>query len=250
MAFVRSGIALSANIRIAAFAGAALALAVAAASLPLAEWLIAGVGWIQAHRAAAWPLFVLSYVAATVLLVPGTILTLAAGFVFGLPVGVALVSLSSVAGATCAFLIGRYFARDWVQQRIAKMPRFDALDRATHHDGFLIVLLVRLSPLFPFNVSNYGLSITAARLRDYVLASWIGMLPGTVLYVYIGTLVLDIAELASGGIANLSAQRYLLVGGFVATVALTVLITHRATRALRRQLSAEAADDSDGDAAR
>ena len=129
-----------------------------------------------------------------------------------------------------------------MRERIAKLPRFGALDRATHHDGFLIVLLVRLSPLFPFNLTNYGLGITAARFRDYLLASWIGMLPGTVLYVYIGTLVLDVAQLANGGIAELSAQRYLLVGGFVATVLLTVFITHRASRALSKQLGAEAAD--------
>lgn len=233
---------MNANIKIAAFVGAALALVAGAATLPIGEWLISSITWIQAHRTAAWPLFILSYIAATILLVPGTILTLAAGFVFGLPVGVALVSLSSVAGASCAFLIGRYFARDWVRQRIASLPRFGALDRATHHDGFLIVLLVRLSPLFPFNVTNYGLGITAARFRDYLLASWIGMLPGTVLYVYIGTLVLDVAQLASGGIAELSAQRYLLVGGFVATVVLTVLITHRASRALSKQLGAGAGD--------
>jgi uncharacterized membrane protein YdjX (TVP38/TMEM64 family) len=237
---------LNANIKIAAFVGAALALIAGAATLPTGEWLVAGVGFVQAHRSVAWPIFMLSYVAATILLVPGTILTLAAGFVFGLPVGVALVSLSSVAGASCAFLIGRYFARDWVRTRIAHLPRFGALDRATHHDGFLIVLLVRLSPLFPFNVTNYALGITAATFRDYLLASWIGMLPGTVLYVYIGTLVLDIAQLASGGIAELSAQRYLLVGGFIATVALTALITHRASRALGRQLASEPTN-RDGD---
>ena len=206
-------------------------------ALPVTDWLVAGVGFIDDHKATAWPIYVLAYVVATVLLVPGTILTVAAGFVFGLPVGVGLVSLSSVLGAASAFLVGRYLARDWVQTRVATMPRFDALDRATQADGFLIVLLVRLSPLFPFNATNYGFGLTGVRFRDYFLASWIGMLPGTILYVYIGTLALDLAELAAGGFADIAASRYLLVAGFVATVILTILVTHRATRALNRQLN-------------
>src|SRR4030095_36542 len=103
------------------------------------------------------------------LAVPGSILTLAAGFVFGLPVGVALASAGSVLGATLAFLVGRLVARDWVEQRTAAWPRFRALDAATRHDGFVIVLLARLSPLIPFNLLNYLLSLTATRFRDYVL---------------------------------------------------------------------------------
>ncbi len=213
------------------------ALSIAALTLlPLGEWLITTVGWIQANKSIAWPVYTVAYIAATVLLVPGTILTLAAGFVFGLPIGVALVSLSSVLGAGCAFLVGRYLARDWVSRKIARFPRFAALDRATHSDGFLIVLLVRLSPLFPFNVTNYGLGLTAVKFRDYVLSSWIGMLPGTILYVYIGTLALDVAQLTSGGAANLSANRYLLAAGFIATLVLTIFITKRASRALNEHL--------------
>ena len=212
-------------------------LALAALLLPVNEWLLAGVNYIEAHKAVAWPIYVVAYVIATVLFVPGTILTLAAGFVFGLPIGVALVSVSSVIGAASAFLVGRYLARDSVRARMAAVPRFNALDHATAHDGFLIVLLVRLSPLFPFNATNYGFGLTGVTFRDYFFASWIGMLPGTILYVYIGTLALDLTELAASGFTDLAAGRYLLVAGFIATVILTVLITHRATRALNRQLS-------------
>lgn len=180
-------------------------LAVAVLLLPVNEWLLDGVNFIDEHKAYAWPIYVLAYVIATVLLVPGTILTLAAGFVFGLPIGVALVSLSSVLGAASAFLVGRYLARDSVRARMASVPRFNALYQATANDGFLIVLLVRLSPLFPFNATNYGFGLTGVTFRDYFFASWIGMLPGTILYVYIGTLALDLTELAAGGFADLAA---------------------------------------------
>ncbi|MGD2167928.1 MAG: TVP38/TMEM64 family protein [Gammaproteobacteria bacterium] len=218
---------------------AAVAAVIVATALfaPVGDWIPQLVAWIQANRSIAWPIYVVAYIVATVLMLPGSILTLAAGFVFGLPLGVGLVSLSSVLGACSAFLVGRYLARHWVATRVSQVPRFAALDTAAGRDGFLIVLLVRLSPVFPFNLTNYGLGLTSVSFRDYLLASWIGMLPGTVMYVYIGSLALDITELASGGgAAAFDAGPWLIVAGFIATVALTVVVTRRATAILRRQL--------------
>ena len=225
---------------------AIVALAVViAVFVPIGEWFVALVTWIETNRAVAWPVFVLTYIVATVAMLPGSILTLAAGFVFGLPIGVALVSLSSVLGACAAFLLGRHLARAWVAARIAQMPRFAALDRAAGRDGFLVVLLVRLSPLFPFNLTNYGLGLSSVRFADYLLASWIGMLPGTVLYVYIGSLALNISELVGGsGTEALGARPWLLGVGFLATLALTIVITRRASAILRRQLDAASATES------
>jgi uncharacterized membrane protein YdjX (TVP38/TMEM64 family) len=228
---------------VAAFA--IVALVTVALLAPVGDWLVGLVGWIEANRAIAWPVYVGTYILATVLMLPGSILTLAAGFVFGLPIGVALVSLSSVTGACCAFLVGRYLARDWVAARIAGLPRFSAVDRAAGKDGFLIVLLVRLSPIFPFNLTNYGFGVTSVHFRHYLLASWIGMLPGTVLYVYLGSLAQDIAELASGTSGALDVGPWLLVTGFVATLILTVFITRRATAILRRQLEPEGSAGSE-----
>ncbi len=203
---------------------------------PIGEWLVGLINWIDANRAIAWPVYFASYIVATVLMLPGSILTLAAGFIFGLPTGVALVSLSSVTGAVCAFLVGRYLARDWVRDRITALPRFAALDRAAGEDGLVVVALVRLSPLFPFNLTNYGLGLTSVRFRDYLLASWIGMLPGTVLYVYIGSLTVDVTQLVNGDTSSIGAGPWLLGVGFVATVVLTIVITRRATAILRRRL--------------
>jgi uncharacterized membrane protein YdjX (TVP38/TMEM64 family) len=173
-----------------------------------------------------------------VLAVPGSILTLAAGYLFGLPLGVALTSTGSVLGAVAAFVVGRFVARDWVAQRVAASPRFLALDAAMRHDGFPIVLLARLSPLIPYNLLNYGLSVTAVRFRDYLPAT-IGMLPAIVLYVYTGSLAKSLTTLTSGGRPPSWAAHSLLAIGFVATAALTVLITRRATRILRERLAAE-----------
>ncbi len=221
------------------FGAMLVALAAAAVSLPLQAWLGAAFGWAGQHPQSARALFVVVYVLAAVLVVPGSILTLGAGFLFGLPLGVVLVSAGSALGAAAAFLVGRFFARAWVAERIAHLPRFRALDTATHHDGFMIVFLARLSPLFPYNLLNYGLGLTAVKFRDYFIATWIGMLPATVLYVYVGTLAKNLTALLKGDIEAGWITRGFLVVGFVATVALTVLITRRATRILRNRLRDE-----------
>ncbi len=222
------------------------ALVLALRGLPLNEWLGIALVWIDGHRTVAWLVFVLTYAFSTVLLMPAFILTLAAGFVFGLPFGVALVSAGSTFGACSAFLIGRYFARGWVEKRIENHSGFRALDLATHHEGFVIVFLVRLSPVFPFNLINYGLSLTAVRFRDYALATWIGMLPVTVLYVYIGTAASDLGQLISGDLDTGLAGRVALFAGLAATVVLIVFITRKATKVLGQHLERELQEEAEG----
>ncbi|MEW6335582.1 MAG: TVP38/TMEM64 family protein, partial [Thermodesulfobacteriota bacterium] len=117
------------------------------------------------------------YVAACVFMLPGLILTMGAGAVFGVVNGLLLVSLSSTVGATAAFLVGRYLARERVARRIAGNATFSAIDGAVASQGWKIVGLTRLSPVFPFNLLNYAFGLTRVSLRDYVLASWIGMIP-------------------------------------------------------------------------
>ena len=124
--------------------------------LPVRQWLTVALMWTESHRYLAWILYIAMYLVATILVVPGTILTLAAGFAFGVPVGAILVSAGSLAGASAAFLVGRFFARDWVAGKIAEWRTFEALDKAAGQEGFVIVLLSRLSPLFPFNLLNYA----------------------------------------------------------------------------------------------
>ena len=214
---------------------AALLLACAAALLFL-PWREALAGFLARVRdLGPWgPVLVaVAYVPASLLFVPGSILTLGAGFLFGVPLGTLTVSAGSVAGATAAFLAGRTLAREWVERRVAANPRFRAIDRAVERQGFRVVLLTRLSPVFPFNLLNYAYGVTGVSLRDYVLASWIGMLPGTVLYVYLGSAVKSLAELLAGEVEAGAGGRILFGLGLVATATVTVLVTRAARRALR-----------------
>ena len=206
---------------------------------PVGDWLVTFLAWIQANPGISWLAFIVAYVAACVLLVPGSLLTLGAGFVFGLPVGVAIVSLASTLGASAAFLIGRYFVRAWVESRLVSMPRFAALDRAIGERGALIVLLTRLSPVFPFNLLNYGLGVTRVKFLHYVGASWLGMLPATALYVYLGSVGQSLAALFAGELETSPLTQVMFFAGLAATLLLTILITRFANRALNEELGAQ-----------
>jgi uncharacterized membrane protein YdjX (TVP38/TMEM64 family) len=220
---------------------ALLALLTVVALSPVRAWLDVCISWIHAVPRGAWIALLLTYTLSAVLAVPSSILTLGAGFVFGFAAGVVLVSVGSLGGAACAFLVARHCVRDWLAARISHLPRFRAFDAATREDGFLIVLLARLSPLLPFNLMNYGLGITNVRFRDFVVASWIGMLPVTTLYVYVGSLAKNITELTSGMQQGLLGA-ILLVAGLVGTAVLTVVVTRKAGRALAYHLAAQASE--------
>jgi len=181
-------------------------------------------------------MFVFGYVIATVALVPGSLLTLAAGALFGIGRGTALAFLSATLGAALAFLISRHVVRGEVERRLAADPRFLAVDHAISQHGRTIVLLLRLSPIFPFNLLNYALGLTRVRFLDFVIAS-IGMLPGTLLYVYYGRVAGDVARLAAGVPLHPTAGSYVLLGvGLLATITVTVLLTRTARRALHEAI--------------
>lgn len=176
--------------------------------------------------------FILVYLLATVAFVPGSLLTLAAGAMFGLLRGTLYVMLGATLGASAAFLVARYLARKTVARRLTASPRFAALDTALGREGRRIVLLLRLSPLFPFNLLNYLLGVTKVSFLDFFIAS-IGMLPGSLLYVYYGRVAGDVAALA-GGVAPPRGPAYyaLLAIGLAATVTVTAVVTRAARRAL------------------
>jgi uncharacterized membrane protein YdjX (TVP38/TMEM64 family) len=181
-------------------------------------------------------MFIIGYVLATVALVPGSLLTLAAGALFGLTKGTAIAFLSASLGASAAFLVARYIARGEVERRLAGDQRFVAIDRAISRQGRTIVLLLRLSPIFPFNLLNYALGLTQVRFLDFLIAS-IGMLPGTLLYVYYGSVAGDVARLAAGIPLQPSAGSYAVLAiGLLATVTVTVLVTRTARRALHEAI--------------
>src|SRR5436309_3309007 len=178
-------------------------------------------------------IFVGIYVVATVCFIPGSVLTLGAGAVFGVGLGSVCVSIGATLGATAAFLVGRYLARDAIARKIEKNEKFAAIDRAVADEGWKIVFLTRLSPAFLFTLLNYAFGLTRVRLSHYVLASWIGMMPGTVMYVYLGSLV----NIGAGHRQRTVGEWVLYGVGLLATMAVTVFVTRLAKKALAKKIS-------------
>ena len=197
------------------------------------------VSWVEGLGFWGPVVFVLGYAVAVVGFVPASALTLAAGAVFGIAWGTVYVFAAAVLGSTAAFLVSRYLARSSVERRVAADPRFTAIDRAVGEAGRKIVFLLRLTPVVPFNLLNYALGLTRVRLVDTLAAS-VGMLPGTLLYVYLGKVAGEVATRASGAEAGRSpAEWALLVVGLLATVTVTVLVTRIAKAALREATGEE-----------
>jgi uncharacterized membrane protein YdjX (TVP38/TMEM64 family) len=197
---------------------------------PIENFLTGILDWIATLGVWGPIFFALVYILACVFFIPGSVLTLGAGAVFGVVKGFILVSISSTLGATAAFLIGRYFARDWVAKKIGNNATFNAIDHAAADEGWKIVGLTRLSPLFPFSLMNYAFGLTRVSLRDYFVASWIGMMPGTLMYVYLGSL----ARVARGQTPPL--EWTLRIVGLVATVLVTILLARMARQALAQRV--------------
>jgi uncharacterized membrane protein YdjX (TVP38/TMEM64 family) len=202
--------------------------------------------WVQSLGVWGPVVFILGYAAATVAFVPGVVLTLAAGAIFGLLWGTLYTLIGATLGASLAFLVARYVARGAIEKRIAGNPRFQAIDRAVEREGFKIVALLRLSPIFPFNLLNYSLGLTRVRFGAY-FAACIAMLPGTILYVYYGAAAGNLASALSGGGKGKGAGSWVLLGvGLLATVAVTAYVTRLAGRALRQQLDEPAGQPPEG----
>ena len=200
------------------------------------EWLRNALQWIDSLGTVGSIAFIFLYVIATVAFLPGSILTLGAGVVFGVVWGSLYVFIGATIGATAAFLVGRYLARGWVAKKIAGNNKFRAIDEAVGREGLKIVLLTRLSPIFPFNLLNYSYGVTGVSLKDYVLAS-IGMIPGTIMYVYIGSLAGSIATIGTESQpGNPSLQWAIRIIGFIATVAVTIYVTKVARKALEDEV--------------
>ncbi len=224
----RGGLLLKVGVGLAAAAGLIALGRMAGGYVPqFAEW-VDGLGLIGPV------VFILGYAVAVVAFIPGSVLTLASGAIFGLVEGTIYVFAAATVGATAAFLIARYLARNAVEARVSGDARFGSIDRAVGEQGRRIVFLLRLSPVFPFNLLNYGLGLTKVKLGDYVVAS-LGMLPGTILYVYTGSLAGEVAAAAGGAAPERGPGYYAVLGlGFAATLAVTILVTRTARRALQQ----------------
>lgn len=199
--------------------------------LPVKAWTLLLQSWIQSLGWIGPFVFATIYVIATMLLIPGSALTLAAGAIFGLWIGAATVIVGANLGAFCSFLLAKTKLRAKVQEWAAANPKFAALDRSIGQNGFKMVTLTRLSPAFPFTLLNYLLGVTSVKTLPYVLANFVGMLPATFLYVYLGSLAGEtLTGAATGGAGTF--QFILKIVGLLATIAVVVVVTRIARKAI------------------
>lgn len=192
--------------------------------------------WINGLGALGGIVFIAIYILATLAFLPAAILTLGAGVIFGVIWGSLYVFIGATLGAVAAFLVGRYVARGWVKQKISSYKKFANIDQAVSKEGLKIVFLIRLSPLFPFNLLNYALGVTSVSLKDYFLASF-GMIPGTIMYVYLGHLAGDLALIGNKSQPDNMILHWLIqIIGLIATIAVTVYVTNIAKKALKEEI--------------
>lgn len=220
-----------------ALAGLAVLAALILAGRQAGDSIPRFAAWVEGLGVWGPVVFILGYAVATVAFVPGSLLTLAAGAIFGLVEGTLYTLIGATLGAACAFLVARYVARGAIERKIAGNARFAAIDKAVAGEGFKIVALLRLSPVFPFNLLNYALGLTRVRFLHYLAAS-IAMLPGTLLYVYYGKAAGSLAgALGGGATAQRGPEFWITLGiGLVATVIVTTYVTRLAGRALQHQI--------------
>ena len=213
-----------------------LACAGSAVWLYLPRELAALATWPERARAMGiWGPLVLAAICvpSAVLMVPASWITLLGAFTFGISRSVVPLSVGHALGSCAAFLVSRYLARGWVERRLAGNARLAAIDRAVAEQGFKIVFLSRLSPLLPFGVLSYSFGLTNISLRKYALATWLGMSPGTLLYVYLGAAAKEVGDVFSGRVVDGGVERALFFVGLAATFAVTAVITRIAGAALR-----------------
>jgi len=183
---------------------------------------------------------VVAYVPVCLLFLPGVLLTLGAGFLFGPIWGAVVATSGGTLGATAAFLVSRLLARQWIERRIGAHPKFVAIDRAVAREGFKAVLLIRLCPFFPINVVNYALGLTQIPLGPYVLATWLGRIPGLSTCVYVGSAAKSLADVAAGRVQMGTGEPLLFALGLVVMVVTVVFLARIAQRALRETIGDQA----------
>lgn len=201
--------------------------------LPIRQYLVNILAWTQGLG--VWgPVFLaLFYIVACVFLLPGSVLTLGAGFLFGVPLGLLSAWTGATLGACAAFLVGRTLARDWVASKVSGNHKFTAVDEAVGREGFKIVLLLRLSPVFPFNFLNYALGLTKVSFGKYAFASVIGMLPGGLMYVYFGSAARSLADVATGKVEGGWAGQIFFWVGLATTILVAGFVTRLAKKSLK-----------------
>ncbi|CAI2367132.1 unnamed protein product [Moneuplotes crassus] len=200
------------------------------------------IDWMEDNPILAPFVFIVVYILATIFFLPGLILTLGAGFAFNeaygnvglaILVGSIAVWCGAMLGSMLAMLIGRYLLRDWVGKKAKKNKYFGAIDTAIEKEGFKLTLLLRLSPAIPFNLFNYLMGITKVAFSKYTLGG-LGMIPGTIVYVYFGTTISNISDAASGNFDGGILQLLLLIIGSILAIIAVFYVSWVARKEVRK----------------
>ena len=203
--------------------------------LSAGSWLDAGLLWINLHPQTAWLVFIVIYVIAALLMMPVVALSIPAGALFGFGPGLVIVWVASVSSSMLAMLAARTVLREHAQKILQKKRRFLAVERAVTKNGFVTVLLSRLSLVLPFVVMNYVFSVTQVRVRDYFLATIIGILPSKVLYVYTGFIARDLSVAMQTGVSFNGYGILVLIVGLLATIVMIILLSRAANQYLEEE---------------
>jgi uncharacterized membrane protein YdjX (TVP38/TMEM64 family) len=226
------------------------ALVLGLSRLPVRPWLEAVQAWAAGFGPWGAPLFAALFVPASVLMIPGALIGILCGFAFELVPAVLSVIVFSNLGAQAAFLVGRALLRGRLQPWVARDARRSAVERAVSEQGFRLVLLLRFSPLLPFNALNYALSVSRISFRDYALATFLGMLPGTVLYCSLANALGRAGKSMTGKLETGAWGNVLLGLGIAASLAAVVLVTRRARRILAETMNSPDVPSADTEQAR
>jgi len=208
-------------------------LLIAMKTLPISEWLANSIDWVGGFGPLAPVLFVLIYMCSVIFFVPSTLFSLASGHLFGLWLGVGLTSLSSTLGASIAFLLGRHIFRERIQKAVSSQPKFAAISESVKKDGWKIVLLTRMSPIFPFALLNYGFGLTEVKFRDYFFGSLVGMLPSSFVMAYMGSICRGMCTNQDRSVV----EWLLIVAGLIATITVMVYVSRKAKAILQQPAS-------------
>jgi uncharacterized membrane protein YdjX (TVP38/TMEM64 family) len=205
-----------------------------------AIWIQHVLHWMQVIQSAGWMgwlMFIGLYAACCVFFIPASVLTIAAGAVYGMWGGSALVLTGNALGSLVCLLLTRYFFRDWAKHQISRHEKLKAVEEAVQEDGWKMVFLTRLSPLMPFSLINYALGLTKLSAWRFLLATEVGSVPATIVYVYLGTLMGNLAKVRTDLHGHQTIRWEFQGAGLVITIAITIYITHLASQALKKRMN-------------
>ena len=217
----------------------------AAFFLPIKQWMIFALEWAQSMGFWGPVIVACLYAIGAVFFLPGSFMTMAAGFLFKVVLGTITVSVGSTIGACAAFMIARTFGRKWIAAKIVKNRQFTAFDHAVKFHAFKVILLTRLSPAFPFNMLNYAFGLTKIEFWKYALGSWLGMIPPTIMYTYFGSGLRSLTEIAAGRHEKGTTERLFFWLGLIVTISATLFIANLARKALKQEIPNNYNDSSD-----